>query len=346
MKGFGSSILAFIFLIAIAVTAFYTYGLAVGVNEGVVKKISIEKDVYLLGNAAEYGKLYLDAALKYSVYQALYDYGLEQKAAAFWEPVEIESGAPYSGSMFSYINLYSESQFFSTLSRKIKENMDKYTENKITYFNTDYKVNLPKYEISMESPISIKAKPDSKAEIRKQTVTEDIIIRKSAELSFTPTYSLFEEATTFVSSRKAENSVNNILSSFDLVGKKNSECQVEPIEVFNVVHNSSFPSFVEAGEKISSMVFSEMSGIVSDANSTSTWSVLPSGNVTITTECIDSCVEPKSTSCTFEYVHDFEFIFSIEGNESFPVVSGDIAKKTRFEPQKLEFRQRITNSGI
>ena len=81
MKGF-TSVLSLIFVIAIAVTAVYTYGVAVGVNEAVVKKISIEKDIYLLGNSLKYSKLFLDTTIKYATYQSLSDYGSSQE---YWD---------------------------------------------------------------------------------------------------------------------------------------------------------------------------------------------------------------------------------------------------------------------
>src|SRR3989338_716630 len=219
MKGF-TSILSLIFVITIAVTAVYTYGVAVGVNEAVVKKISIEKDIYLFGNALDYSKLFLDTSIKYATYQSLSDYGSSQE---YWDnPPTIED-------------------FKTQISEKIQTNLNKNTVKKIEFVDENHKIQLPKYnniDVVFENNIlKVKAEGD-KIQISQNSPTEKIDLSKESTLVFETPYILFDLAKNFVSSKKLENQIQQIaqiptFGESKLSGCDNKVKEISDIDVFN-----------------------------------------------------------------------------------------------------------------
>ncbi len=333
MKGFTEA-LPLVFCVAIAIAAVYTYGLAVGVNDNVVKKpIAIEKDIYLLGNSLEYSKLFLDTALKYSTYQALYD--------------PLESTLP------------TKEEFQTILSEKINQNLNKYTEKNIVFFDKSHEVDLPKYdktEVVLENQtFKIKSRGE-KIKVSQDAPTEKISLGKDSSVGFELKYALFDEAQNFVKQKTLESELTSLINTFPATGEmklsgcENREKETEDFDVFNSVYGSEYASLADAESGVLAKLTEEASKLISkQSTNTTKWEFFVLGKPT--KSIIANCQTKKDDMCennqSYSYTKTCGFEYSYQINSSiqltdltnkYPVESGTLLdKKVSLENLRLNF---------
>ena len=337
MKGF-TEVLPLILCISIAVAAVYTYGVAVGVSEAVVKNIIIEKDIYLLGNMLSYSKIFLDTSLKYSTYQSVFDVG------------DFNSTLP------------SKESFQNQVSEKIKSNLNAYTQQKVIFFDDDHQIDLPKYnkvDVLLENnTVKVHAGGD-KIQISQHTPTEKIDLAKDSTLDLELEYNLFEEAAKFMSEKALEKKLKELIASFPLsgesklVGCENKAREIDDFDVLNSVQGSNYLSINEAQNSVLVHLIDEAGALISSQSTNKTkWEFFITGNSTkLTSSCQvkreDKCDNNQTKSYTYTKTCTFDYSYQINTSiqltdmvNKYSVESGLLLnKKINMENLKLKFNQ-------
>ncbi len=135
MKGF-SSVLYAAALISVVLVLM---GLFSGIfGQSRIAEIELKQDVYSMSNALDAAKVYLHTALRYSVYQGIYD--------SFRNGCRKNSDLKYwYDSSNADVKPPSENEMLDDLRMEILENLNKYAENNYNFM--DYSVYLPAYTI-------------------------------------------------------------------------------------------------------------------------------------------------------------------------------------------------------
>src|SRR3989344_3269641 len=180
-KGAVQMVLGAVAALAIIVTVVYSFNVGIGTREAIERSVSIQSDTYLMSNALEYGKLFLEESIKLADCQALFDYGLENK---YW----------YNSDDISPSKL----DFEKALSEPIKQNLNKYAGKEIAFLSSKYKPKLPQYNsitVSLENDtLSVKAKSEQHITIEKELPKDKVVLRKKSNIENSVDYKLFTEA--------------------------------------------------------------------------------------------------------------------------------------------------------
>jgi len=317
-KGSASGILAFVLLIILIGVVFLSLDITTQNGLTINRKIDLQQDFYVMSNALESAKLYLDIAIKYSTYQAIFDYGKEEKT---------DSNA---------------GNFEAVLSDRIKQNLNRYTQDKYSFLTPDYKVTLPKYDninLLIENN-AIKASAASRTNliIQKEVASEKSRLEKSGNLEFIFDYPSIKYINILAEHNLRDKLINYINTGWKLSGNKmltgceNKNREIEDLEVFNHISSSIYASWPDASKSFSVSIQSEILSIRPDSTENLDLNLSVS-NVTATIDHI--CKTKKDDKCdqtekTFLYVKNCDFKYNFAGN-----VSLSITDKNKQYPVKV-----------
>lgn len=244
MKGLASVltvILTIIFLLSIALTINFAFSSGFTIKQ----KVSLQQDLYTMNNALDAAKLYLDTALKFSTYQAAFDYGQQKNQDA--NPQSMAAG----------------------ISKKISENLNKYTKDDYKFLSDKYKVKLPQYAEKAltvqaeKTKLKITAKPEANLRIDRESQEEKAYLAKGGNLELVFEYPILESAEKFSPESLNKIVQEAIAKKWKLEGEKkieNCDQQKTPenIDVFNSANSGNFKNFEEAEAALASSVESEL----------------------------------------------------------------------------------------
>lgn len=320
-KGVAEQIFIILFLVAVLYSFWATINFVGLGGFEIQRNIVVQQDLYTMNNALEGAKLYMDTALKYSAYQAAFDYGQEDKADA-----NKDSAA-------------------AKLSEKIKQNLNKYAQQRYTFLSQNYGVKLPEYkDVSVEPDttsknLKITATPLDNLKIEKDTETENIFLAKSGGLEFIFSYPLLDKIIALSPASLKETLKKSAVDEWKItVSKVVTICtdkKATDIEVFNEFNGRSFNTFLDAEKGFSSYVESKLIDLKNTLKLEG--SVSPkTTSVKIDHQPCAEKIEPCNAN-TFKYTKICEFKYSYSGQvkielkdsqAKYPVkvVSGDTGK--------------------
>ncbi len=332
MKGMTSSILSILLTIVLLYVAVYSIEFGTGSGIVITRKAEFQQDMYAMSNALESAKLYMDTALKYSTYQAFYDYGKEDKTDA------------------SSIDILS-------LQVKIKENLNKYTAGPYTFLSKNYEVSLPLYEsasVDVDYPdTNITANPIGSLSTTRADPIEKIKLEKNGKLEMVFNYPLLSQI-----DQVKPSSLKDKMSAFmeknwkkdgvkTLEGCENKENAIKDADVFNSAHGTSFNSLEESGKQVASSIEAEMIGLKStelpEKIKIEVSAKKSEAKISIAQICAeetkDDCDNPNPTfskkkTCKFVYQYEGSFLITMtDSSKEYPVsIKDGETKKVVFRP--------------
>ncbi len=173
LKGFTGIVFTAILVIVILLSILIPINFSFSTGFAIQRKVELQQNLYLMKNALEGAGLYFETAAKYSTYQALYDYGVEEK------------------------NNLNRQSFEASVSSKIADNMNQYAKSKYTAVSEDYKIDIPDIGIGrvVVSPlptdkINVKISPEKNIVLEHNTVSQEIRLVKSSQTEFEVQYPL------------------------------------------------------------------------------------------------------------------------------------------------------------
>ena len=320
-----------VFIIAAFITIIYAFLMTINFSwtsgVSVEKDITVQQNLYTMQNALDGGRLFLDTSLKYSVYQALFDYGGEDKVDA------------------------NKDSFSASLAEKIKQNLNVYSKQTYTFLSQNYQVKLPQYtgvSVSQDiasKTINIKATPADSMKIEKDSESENIFLAKKADLEFVLPYPLLEKIISLSPSSMKDSMIKSVETEWKKIDTKTvSVCtdkKATDLEVFNEANKKSFKDFVEAQGGFSSYVESKVVDMKSMLKLEG--SIEPK---TLSAKIGHSCketIQPCSEANKFTYTKTCSFAYTYSGkvkvdikdsSSKYPVKigSGDSAKVSMEKP--------------
>ncbi len=245
MKGDAGIVFTVILTIIILLTIILPINFSLTTGASINQKIEIQKNLYAINNALEAAKLYLETSLKYSAYQAFYDYGKEKKE--YSGPQNIEAELP----------------------KRIADNMDRYTREKYTAISEDYRIDLPTYidtitvKVLADKKIKVTASPKSNMIIDKVLSMQKIHLEKNAALEVEIAYPLLENLDK-ITAVKVKEEVKRIMSSWKTQYSKtlndcvNKNTQITDLEVFSEANNINAKTWQEARTQFSDSVNNQL----------------------------------------------------------------------------------------
>ncbi len=321
MKGSATSIFIIILTITIVVTVLYSFGITTESGEGIERSLTIQKDSHTVSTALEAASLYLETGLRYSVYQALYEVGLEDKV---W---------------YNNGRLDIKHDFLKRLEPSINSVLIHYTRDPFTFLDGNYVVVLPQYSVAVSienNTLTTEALSDGKLHIEKTRPEENIFLEKTVKMSELFDYSLLSDAQRFLEGTNGTDIINQTAADyFNKTWKTSGELQfsgcenkgeIEGISVFNGVNGRSFTNFTQAEQNISA----ELALAISNINLTKhpTVKLNPNTIILIEANCPatkkDMCdkTEPSyeySKVCSFNYNYQINTSIVLENSQVYPV---------------------------
>ena len=332
MKGFTSAILAIlltmVLLYAIAISLDFSFQSGFTIN----RKVDLQQDLYAMGNALDAAKLYMETALKFSIYQALYDYGKEGKQDS------------------------TTAKLTNDIREKIKANLNKYASSQYTFLSQNYKVSIPEYEsveVNGDYPdLQIIAVPNGNAIINRADPEEKVRLEKIMKMETYFNYPIIRIIDALSPEKIKENAILQMSKNWKtsaektIVGCENRYLEATPLEIFNSAHGTNFQSIGDAQDQVKASV---ESGIVDITNLEANPGIKVSQNFTaqktsITLECKPVQVDNKCDNqektfykkiqCDFQYVYSGIINFFMQDSEvQYPV------KIQEEDKEKIQFKQ-------
>jgi len=330
MKGQAEVILAFLLTIVMAWIMLTSLNVIWDSGFTINRKINIQQDLYAMENALDGAKLYMETALQYSTYQALFDYGKEEKS-------DDNTG-----------------KLSAAVSEKTGQNLNRYTTDSYTFLSQNYKVALPKYEVVAvfnNNTLNIVSTSSNNFVINRVNINEKATLEKNARLEFNFVYpplqyidilssdGLNKIITDFI------NKTWNVTAAKTLEGCENRNKEAEDIEVFNEMSKQSFKDWAEADKHFLNSIESEIMGLQSTLSKNNITVNLKLQNQTGHIDHLckftkdDKCDQAQKTysyakTCTFGYSQTSNIKIQInDGGKQYPVkVSEDGSEKILFKP--------------
>ncbi len=329
-KGFMAIPLIVVFTLILVISLVATLNFTLQTGVVIQKKITLQQDLYAMINALDSGKLYLDTALKYSAYQAAYDYGLEEKQDANPSSIAVK------------------------ISEKIKDNLNKYTRDKYKFLSDKYEVDLPSYtrvdsELSKTGSVItgliLQAQPSANLKIERQQKDETAELEKSGKLDFDFPYPVVQIMDS-LSPEKLKQKANDLISknwppaiSKSIAGCENKAQEIKIIDVLNEKAKENtgktFPSIPNAIDGFGADISSRIQKLQDELSNKNIEVRVTIEDAKADIKPVGACQEDEKTdNCgiggTFTYTKKCSFNYAYSGKAKI-----FITDKTKYYPVKL-----------
>ncbi len=344
MRGSANVLLVIFLTLSFVVTALFTSSLTIQGGEAVNRHATIQMDYHTVSTALDAATIYLKTALRYAVYQALYEADLEEK---IW-----------------YNN--GKASFLDGFQNKIKFLVDgvlvKYTRDPYTFLEANYLVVLPEYNstVALENnTLKVSAEPNNRLKIEVTRPKQDIILEKTVKLEESFDYKPLFAANKFLEGVNGTDFINSTVGTYfnntwkthgeeRLDGCENKNKDIENIEIFNKQNNKKFNTTADAEKLIVAELDQKINNITSGDLEVA-FKLTSNTTITITANCAvnkeDLCDQqnPRYTytkTCDFAYNYKIDTDVIIEDQQSYPIKPVD-SKAITFSPQKITFQYKI-----
>ena len=337
MKASGSTLFMIVLTLMVVVTTVFSIVSTTYAGESQTRSVVLQKDYHTVSTALDGATIYLKTALRYAVYQALYEINL---GANKW----------YEGNP-------NEESFKEKLKVLIDKTLAKYTTDTYTFLEANYLVFLPKYNSTVElmnGVQKVNATSTDRLKIDVSRPRENIILEKSVSLTEGFDYPVLDALKLVVADGKDAintsayeyfNKTWKTQAEAKLVGCDKKGQEISNVEVFNSRHNTTFNDTEDAAKYISA----ELDGVVSKivGNQTNlTVQITPNSTVSVVTNCDvkrdDFCGQnftyTYTKSCDFEYNYQINTGIVVEDRAKFYPVKLADSKDIVFVNQQLTFQ--------
>ena len=202
------------------------FGISFTISKGLViqKTITVQQDMYAMLNSLEASKAYLDTAIKYSLYQAAYDYGLEEKHDSNPDNIIVK------------------------ISEKAKEKLNGYTKENYKFLSDKYQVQLPSYSridpkiyksANIITGFTVEAVPTDTIRIALEKEGESTKLEKQAKINFNFQYPILQLMDSLTSDKLKQKADEIIKSHWPkelvktITGCDKKSQRIETVDVLN-----------------------------------------------------------------------------------------------------------------
>ncbi len=341
MKALGNMILIVFMTLMLLVSSFFVFGVTTEKGESINRRQVLQKDYHTISTGLDAASLYLKTALRYAVYQALYEANLEKKV---W----------YNNGKANITE-----DFENKTRSKLDSVLVRYTRDPYTFLDGTYLVFLPEYKSSVKienNALRVSATTDQRLSIEKSRPKENIILEKTVPLSDVFSYKPIALAAEFLNGLNGTDFINSTATSYfnttwktkgagKIVGCENKNMELENIDVFNDIHNTSFANFTESENKIGSELSDKISNLSPFNISGIKLTLQPNSIITVASSCVvdrqDLCNQSNpyytyTKICNFSYRYAINTTVSIEDMEAIYPIKPEKESIT-FVPQRLVF---------
>ncbi|MBI4163818.1 MAG: hypothetical protein HY512_03070 [Candidatus Aenigmarchaeota archaeon] len=342
MKGSATSIFIMILAATIIFTTIYAFGITNESGEGIQRGQTIQKDYHTISTALDVASVYLETGLRYSIYQALYEVGLQNKTWYNNGKIDVKQ------------------DFLKRLKPSTDAVLIKYTRDPFMFLDNNYLVTLPQYsvEVNVENnTLTADASSSGRLQVEKTRPEENIFLEKTVKMSESFDYKLLSDAQKFLDGVNDADIINQTVSDyFNKTWKTSGELQlsgcqnkgqIESISVFNDANGKGFSNFTQAEQSISAEVASTVSMI--NLTKYPTVKLSPSTTVLVNFDCPatknDLCDKPEPSykytkTCNFTYSYQINTSVVLENNQTYPVKTDSTIQ---FVNHLLEFTHIISS---